>query len=92
MAYHPKNIRQYGTSKRAEMVTESIRAIKALRAGRWAIEDLAAELEVGRRTAYRLLAAIERAGIPVARAREGKTVYLRITRASVKRAFGLRAK
>lgn len=78
-----------GTAKRGEMVTESLRALQLMRAGRWLIDDLAEELGMTRRTAYRMLDALERTGIRIERQREGKFVYHRVTRAELMRVFGL---
>ncbi|MFN7132395.1 MAG: hypothetical protein ACK4N5_09940 [Myxococcales bacterium] len=78
------------TKRRAEMVTDALVTLRLLLVGRWLIADLAAAIGHQRRTAYRLLAAIERAGIRVERQKEGREVYLRVRREDVERTMGLR--
>jgi hypothetical protein len=77
------------TRERCYMVVEALTTLRLLRTGRWMVGDLAEELRHTRRTAYRLLAAIERAGIRLERHREGRCVYYRVRRAELERAMGL---
>ncbi len=78
-----------GVRRRGDMLAESLTALRLLRTGRWLVEELAAELGYTRRTTYRLLAAVERAGVSLERHREGPCVYYRVRRGVLERALGL---
>lgn len=86
----PRRDTRRGVGLRAELLVDALRALRVLRTGRWLVGELAEELGHGRRTTYRLLAAIERAGVPIERHREGRCVYYRVRRAALERALGLR--
>lgn len=57
--------------------------------GPYRAEELGDELGMTRRTAYRLLEALQRAGVELDRSPEGRVVYWRLRRESVERALGL---
>ncbi|MBI3182073.1 MAG: helix-turn-helix transcriptional regulator [Myxococcales bacterium] len=80
-----------GTVARGHALTVALRALRLLRTGRWRVEELAAELCEHQRTVYRLLRALERAGIRVEAQREGQEVYHRVRRETLEAALGLRA-
>lgn len=79
-----------GIRRRGDMLTEALTLLRELRTGRWLVADLAELLGRKRRTVYRTLLAIERAGIELERHREGPRVYYRVRRESLERALGLR--
>lgn len=53
------------------------------------VEEMAARLEIQKRTAYRLLQSIESAGLEVQARRDGSRVFHRIPAASLKQALGI---
>ncbi len=68
---------------RGRLTREILIAVRLLSRGRHTIADLAASLELDRRAAYRLLNALQGAGLRIERHREGRCVYLRLARAEV---------
>lgn len=74
---------------RGDMLVEALTALRLLRAERMQVEPLAEQLGCGRRTTYRLLATLRRAGVEVQAEHEGPRVYYRVTRAALERAMGL---
>lgn len=59
-----------GVAVRGRLLTEALRALVVLRRGRWTVPELAAELGIEWRTAYRLLASLRAAGVTVDVSRE----------------------
>ena len=64
-------------------------ALRVLSSGRWRAPEAAAELGMGVRKLYRLMAVLEAAGVVVERHPEGSRVYLRVRRAQARRALRL---
>lgn len=79
------------TEKRANLLVQTLNAVRLLRLGRYQIDELAQELGMKRRATERMLRAIQVAGIEVRRQQEGCWVYWSIDRAQVMDAFGLNA-
>lgn len=68
---------------RGRLTREILLGVRLLARGRHLVADLADELGVERRSAYRLLAALGGAGLRIERHREGRQVYLRLSRSEV---------
>lgn len=75
--------------QRERLLIQALRAIVILRAGRWTMMDLAGELGVERRTAYRIVDALRRAGVSVEISRESVQAYYRISAAEMRRVLKL---
>lgn len=78
---------------RNKILRQGLRAMIILRAGRWTMAELADELGVGWRTAYRIVDGIRDAGIPVeasgTRGRDTDGIHYRITASDVRKALKL---
>jgi len=74
---------------RDRLFVEAFRAVLILRKGRWTMIELADELGMEWRSAYRLVAALRRAGITVERSREGKAWYYQVPAEPLRRAMRL---
>jgi predicted DNA-binding transcriptional regulator YafY len=59
-----------GTHVRGRQLHHVMSAMLILRRGRWTVSELAAELRVRQRTAYRLISALRRVGVTVEVSRE----------------------
>ena len=79
-----------GIRRRGDMLAVVLAMLRELRTGRVLVADLADLLGRKRRTVYRMLLAIERAGVPLERHREGPRVFYRVRREALERALGLR--
>lgn len=75
--------------RRGILLTETLRMLRTLYVGRWTVDALAAETGVHRRTAYRMLSAIEAEGLRIDRQREDSHVYYRISREDVRKVLGM---
>ncbi len=78
-----------GGRRRGQSLRTAFRLVGLLRSGRWKAADAAEEVKCNIRTFYRVVSAVEDAGIPVERHRERTDVYLRVRRDAVARALGL---
>lgn len=56
---------QPGQPLRGRLLTEALLAMVVLRRGRWTVRELADELGLGSRSAYRMLASLRAAGVTV---------------------------
>lgn len=65
--------------RRGETLRDALRVLALLREQRgWRVEELTGELRIHRRTLYRILGAIEAAGLPLEVLREGTERYYRV--------------
>jgi predicted DNA-binding transcriptional regulator YafY len=79
-------------SNRNKVLIQALRTMMILRRGRWTMFELADELRVGWRTAYRIVDGIRRVGIEVETSEDGPAkgpVHYRISAESVRRALRL---
>jgi DNA-binding IclR family transcriptional regulator len=67
------------------VVADALRLLVLLRSGRWRAADLAGEIGCNPRTVYRLLHALEAAGLRVERQVEGPERLYRVRREDVRR-------
>lgn len=63
---------------RGRLIRDVISALIVLRRGRWTMVELAAELSMGWRSAYRIVAALRACGITVERTTEGVIAYFQV--------------
>ena len=86
----PKVRRRFTSSTgRTAVIRRTLRVLIALASTRRGlrVDELADEVEESRRTVYRILGALDAVGLTVEHEREGRDVYLRIPRATVRTAL-----
>jgi len=79
-------------SNRNKVLIQALRTMMILRRGRWTMFELADELGVGWRTAYRIVDGIRKTGVEVEASEDGPgkgPVHYRISAAAVRRALRL---
>jgi hypothetical protein len=64
-----------GTHIRNRQLGQVLAALLLLRRGRWGVKELATELEMHWRTTYRMLVSLERAGVKMAKTKDGAHAY-----------------
>ncbi len=74
---------EQGAIARGRAGQDLLIAIRLLARGRHQVEDLAAALGLGRRSAYRLLSSLAALGLTVERQKEGRDVFLRLRRSEL---------
>jgi predicted DNA-binding transcriptional regulator YafY len=75
--------------QRERLLIHALQTILILRAGRWTVAELAGELGVERRTAYRIVDSLRRAGVTVEISHESVHAYYRIRAAEMRRVLRL---
>lgn len=79
---------KYNRRRGSELIA-ALAAVRLLRAGRWTMTAMGAEIGLSRRQTYRLIDALAAAGLPAEKQPEGREVFYRISRETIERAFGL---
>jgi hypothetical protein len=85
----PAAVAGLAAQTRERQLVEVIAAVALLRRGRWSVVELAAELGQHKRTTYRMISAIRRAGIVVEASREGSYRYYAIPAESLRKVLRL---
>lgn len=81
----PETSKEQTSGGRNKILRTALRSLAVLRAGRWRIDELAAELGYGRRQAYRMIDALRGAGIDVEVTHEGIEAFYRVSRDAVEK-------